>query len=73
MRPPVVRGSLAITRSAPDVVAYPPARKKSRRRYLTAQAALGNLLKTGAPATQVKSTIDSMIEELGEDIEGELK
>ena len=34
---------------------------------------LGNQLKSGAPATQVKSTISGMVEELHEDIERELR
>lgn len=34
---------------------------------------LGNQLKSGAPATKVKSTISGMVEELHEDIERELR
>lgn len=34
---------------------------------------LGNQLKSGAPATQVKSTVAGMLDELREDIEGELR
>jgi hypothetical protein len=59
-------------RSAWDNVAPAISTREAREQQLLLDS-LGNQLKSGAPAGQVKSTISGMLDELREDIERELR
>jgi hypothetical protein len=59
-------------RSAWDSVAPSISTREAREQQLLLDS-LGNQLKSGAPAGQVKSTISGMLDELREDIERELR
>ena len=59
-------------RSAWNDVAPSISTREAREQQLLLDS-LGNQLKSGAPPTQVKSTISGMLDELREDIERELR
>jgi len=63
---------LAQARSAWDSVAPAISAREAREQQLLFDS-LDGQLKSGAPATQVKSTIGGMLDELREDIERELR
>jgi len=59
-------------RSAWNEVAPSISTREAREQQLLLDS-LGDQLKSGAPATKVKSTISGMLDELREDIERELR